>query len=1272
MAFQMRNVICDYSLGPPNQVNMKVYESNCTVPTLHIFGITEEGRKACVHVHGVLPYLFLRVGGTFTPYIETLMKTKLNRLLQRELSEKNKKPGRSYNQNFVFKMEEVERKSLYGYYKEPESYAKVYFTNPYYVIKLSKALGKELQAVPGLQPYESHIPYTLQFFIDYSLFGMDVIHFDKVLYRISPHRLGSEVIHENLTAVEIRNSEALSPLAPITSCWIECDAYASDIMNSQMYKTNKYSTNPGLEYLWSEEAVRCRLQNRELKDTFNTYTPRPYFTTRQERELKKRMKDVARGLKKNLADSASQSTTSSGTYTQMLNDTVAPNMDMTFSEDMRAETLWSTQDSPNLPIGEEDEDDILPKEDEITEEQAEEEISDMTMLAALEDKETANYLSQRSVRSILPEENENVQREWLTVDEDLPLKVKSEVPSQKSQSSDTISKTMTNKSIHNKMLFSESFLDRTSLETTQAPDVKVVSDGDIAEVAHFSVASLEIIAQSSHEYPNPFSDPIIGVSICVIPDVCRSLKSSEHVFITTISPDLLPDDRCFWVEDEKQIFEKVIEIIHKCDPEMLLGYDTDRLSWGYLLRRGEVIGIPGFIKKLARYFNESTSWKVNESDVTSPDGRILTTVWKVVRWDLALRTYDRCAAALEVLKTKVPNFANNILCEMVEQFDKRLTKFVVGYLLRISFVDIHILSEMDWFLRNAEMARVYGIQLSEVWNRGSQFRVESMLLRLAHTLGYVAPAISPAQRTQMSAPEQLQLILEPVSKVYHDPVIVLDFQSLYPSMIIAYNYCFSTIMGKVDHLELSTSTSEKTLELGAMKYDVNPLTIVETVASRQFRCSPLSASFVTKEARDGLIPIMLREVLGARIMIKNSMKLAKSRRLRRILDARQLALKLVANVTYGYTAANWSGRMPCPELADAILGKGRETLERAIAQVAKGNYGTSQVIYGDTDSMFVLVPGGTLEEAFEIGRRIAADVTNANPCPVTLKLEKVYMGCVLETKKRYAGWMFESETDTGRLDSKGIETIRRDTCPIVSKILSKSLELIFQKRWNSLNIYLDSKLSRLDDLSFHNFTFSKEYRGQYSLGAPVPQKKIAEALLEKNPVHVTLPGERVSYVIVEGHPDATVISCVRSLTEFLDNPQLKIHVSYYVRAHILAALRRVTDLIPLQIIWHQNKPRHCYTPECWTIGRRPWCTSCSNQAYPYVYAQLSVGRNERLLSIAQVACKSCNQLGPGHKWKIESCTNFHCPVRQVIANVARSEASNTLAQHSFSKQSRQC
>jgi DNA polymerase zeta len=84
------------------------------------------------------------------------------------------------------------------------------------------------------------------------------------------------------------------------------------------------------------------------------------------------------------------------------------------------------------------------------------------------------------------------------------------------------------------------------------------------------------------------------------------------------------------------------------------------------------------------------------------------------------------------------------------------------------------------------------------------------------------------------------------------------------------------------------------------------------------------------------------------------------KKLSQLLDARQLALKLIANVTYGYTAANWSGRMPCEEVADAIVSKGREALEKAIKMVheySDEKYDGARVVYGDTDSLFIVITG---------------------------------------------------------------------------------------------------------------------------------------------------------------------------------------------------------------------------------------------------------------------------------------------------------------------------
>jgi len=79
--------------------------------------------------------------------------------------------------------------------------------------------------------------------------------------------------------------------------------------------------------------------------------------------------------------------------------------------------------------------------------------------------------------------------------------------------------------------------------------------------------------------------------------------------------------------------------------------------------------------------------------------------------------------------------------------------------------------------------------------------------------------------------------------------------------------------------------------------------------------------------------------------------------LRRVFDSRQLGLKLIANVTYGYTAANFSGRMPSVEVSDSIVSKGRETLERAIHLIEGRSEWRARVIYGDTDSVFVLLKG---------------------------------------------------------------------------------------------------------------------------------------------------------------------------------------------------------------------------------------------------------------------------------------------------------------------------
>ncbi|CDJ36961.1 DNA polymerase zeta catalytic subunit, putative [Eimeria tenella] len=138
--------------------------------------------------------------------------------------------------------------------------------------------------------------------------------------------------------------------------------------------------------------------------------------------------------------------------------------------------------------------------------------------------------------------------------------------------------------------------------------------------------------------------------------------------------------------------------------------------------------------------------------------------------------------------------------------------------------------------------------------------------------------------------------------------------------------------------------------------------------------------------------------------------------------------------------------MPCADVADAIVETARATLIRAMQLIEQTQKWKARVLYGDTDSIFVLLKGRSLEAAFAIGKEIADAVTRSNPAPITLQLEKVFLPCCLVTKKRYVGNAYLSPSGPPTFDAKGVETIRRDQCPLTSALLENSLRTFFLTR----------------------------------------------------------------------------------------------------------------------------------------------------------------------------------------------------------------------------------
>ena len=147
---------------------------------------------------------------------------------------------------------------------------------------------------------------------------------------------------------------------------------------------------------------------------------------------------------------------------------------------------------------------------------------------------------------------------------------------------------------------------------------------------------------------------------------------------------------------------------------------------------------------------------------------------------------------------------------------------------------------------------------------------------------------------------------------------------------------------------------------------------------------------------------------------------------------------------YGFTGAT-IGKLPCLEISMSVTAYGRQMIEatkQAVEShytIANGYEHDAQVIYGDTDSVMVKFGVSDLAKAMELGAEAAGRVSETFIKPIKLEFEKVYYPYLLISKKRYAGLYWTRAEKYDKMDTKGIETVRRDNCRLVQTVIDTSL-----------------------------------------------------------------------------------------------------------------------------------------------------------------------------------------------------------------------------------------
>lgn len=631
---------------------------------------------------------------------------------------------------------------------------------------------------------------------------------------------------------------------------------------------------------------------------------------------------------------------------------------------------------------------------------------------------------------------------------------------------------------------------------------------------------------------------------------------------------------------ELDMINRLVDIVRHLDPDIITGYEVHNGSWGYVIERARKKYDFDLCEELSRvksqangkFGREDDRWGFEHASSIQMTGRHMINIWRAMKGEMNLLQYTMENVVFHLLHRRIPHYCHRDLTQWYQSGHPRQIFKLVEYFTSRVQMNLEILEANELIPRLSEQARLLGIDFYSVFSRGSQFKVESLMFRIAKPENFLLVSPSKQQVGQQNALECLPLVMEPQSDFYTSPLLVLDFQSLYPSIMIAYNYCYSTFLGRA----ASWRGRDK---MGFLDYKRQPR-ILELLKDK-INIAPNGMMYAKQEVRKSLLAKMLTEILETRVMVKTGMKVDKDDKiLQRLLHNRQLALKLIANVTYGYTSASYSGRMPCSEIADSIVQSGRETLEKAIAFIHSIERWGAEVVYGDTDSLFVYLKGRTRDQAFDIGEEIAQAVTEMNPRPVKLKFEKVYHPCVLLAKKRYVGFKYEHRTQTEpEFDAKGIETVRRDGTPAEQKIEEKALKLLFRTAdLSQVKSYFQRQCSKIMQgrVSIQDFCFAREVklgtyseRGTMPAGAMISTKRMLE-----DPRLEPQYGERVPYVVVTGAPGSRLIDrCVAPET-LLHDAQLELDTDYYITKNLIPPLERIFNLVGANVRqWYDEMPK---------------------------------------------------------------------------------------------------
>jgi DNA polymerase delta subunit 1 len=483
---------------------------------------------------------------------------------------------------------------------------------------------------------------------------------------------------------------------------------------------------------------------------------------------------------------------------------------------------------------------------------------------------------------------------------------------------------------------------------------------------------------------------------------------------------------------EREMLEAFQKYLHAKDVDIITGWNIFGFDMEYIYKRAQInrchysfynlgklkdVDSELVIKKLS-----SSALGDNLLKLLPMSGRFIFDLFHEVKKGYKLDSYKLDSVSKLYLGDQKIDMAPKEMFARYKEEDPVKLREVAEYCIKDTLLPHRLMKKLCTLLNLVEMAKATWVPVPFLVERGQQIKVFSQLTKKARELGFMVPTIRYGAIPE--EPYEGATVLEAQKGAYYTPITALDFESLYPSIMMAHNLCYSSYVMDEKKYGNVPGIEYETFKIGDRTY---------------------------KFAQDvpSLLPAILLELKQFRKQAKRDMAAATGF-MKEVYNGKQLAYKISMNSVYGFTGAG-KGILPCVPIASTTTSKGRSMIEETKNYVEK-HFPGSKVRYGDTDSVMVEFDVGDRkgEEAiaysWEVGERAAEECSALFKKPNNLELEKVYWPYFLYSKKRYAAKLWTKGKDDQMhmdyIDVKGLQLVRRDNTPHVREVCKELLDVV--------------------------------------------------------------------------------------------------------------------------------------------------------------------------------------------------------------------------------------